>query len=325
MGQEFSGKLVYLAPKMRFPALTYLKHLLTNYNRRDFVDMGLGIEARFERCQRYWSEHLLRCRNFIENSLSIPGHFAILGSGRLLDLPTGFLNEPNNKIDLYDADPSARPNLSKFKAALCWHNCDLTETLDSWTNLLSVACKHSEQEALATLKGLNAPRISIGRGATGIISLNILSQVGLYWRDRAESLLKKHLDIETNTDGELPNPWETILKETVRALQLQHVEGLAELLNRSVNTQVVIIFDTAWHYYQLGESVPPPVDLDLSDDKIAKRAVAALEIDPLAELEAATAAKASQVEHWQWHIAPQYVEQKDFGVIHSVTAASYLK
>lgn len=134
-----------------------------------YLDMGYGIEARFLRCQSYWTPHLEYSRNFIQHSCENLGDkesIAVLGSGRTYDVDVENLASQFKKVHLYDADPRA-----------------VHFTKGRYNNLKNVSSFLAEVQ---TPHDMAQPFYSC------VLSLNMLSQIPLY---RAGEGQVKHLEL----------------------------------------------------------------------------------------------------------------------------------
>ena len=122
----------------------------------------------------------------------------MLGAGRLIDVNLEALRN-SKSISLFDADPSCvstwRRKLFGFKAKKEFLVEELTQTLDAWSkdleNLLS-SNNPQDLKLISFLNSLKAPDVDlIGSPYDCIISVNLLSQIIVYWRDLAGGLIEK--------------------------------------------------------------------------------------------------------------------------------------
>jgi len=287
---------------------------------KDFLDMGLGISARYARCESYWRRHLDNSKNFqlaaIERLCDTSdwgGRIAVLGSGRLFDVPLRELLPNSKSIALYDADPSAilsnRLSVFQGRSKLSFHCTELTGSLQSWSDRLaaflqaerSVRSIEKLVEFIKTLKVENPVTLS---GYDLVISLNLLSQIPLYWRDRVFSAIWKFWQLEIDEDSCDPDLMQA-LNGVMQLLQRDHLRLIAAAASR----KVVLITDSHFNYYQR--------------DKSAWLVHDALLVNPAEELQASFVPEHSKC--WLWHIAPQGIEQESYGVIHRVEATSFAR
>jgi len=274
---------------------------------RDFLDMGYGISARKKRCKAHWSKHLTFSKQFQADSLCEQNFgTAILGSGRLYDVSLRALFNRTDRISLYDADPSAilyaatvgLPWMLRRKLSL--HCAELTGSLAEWSHLLDKFLKnYSKEKGIKLLpqflSDLKPQQFSLSN-YDAVISLNLLSQIPLYWRDRVLERLKSQWDIEPDAQDEITRA----LNENMQSLQAAHLR----LVSTSAKKTAIILSDSHFYYYQ--------------KDKAPWLVEDALLIDPPKVMPNDFTLRST--ESWLWHIAPQDIEQNDYGVIHRVQA-----
>ncbi len=298
-----------------FSYLRYLALSLFYPARRDFLKAGLGIASRHKRCARYWKPHLELSKQFISSALqnARPATVVILGAGRLLDVPISDLSEKTKQVVLVDWDPgvtlaweNARRTLEARGVTVATQQSDVTGRLTQWTKALdSLPVTSSASDARELLVSLvELPALETfpeGIRADLLISLNLLSQLGLYWEDRVRSRLGTLMsDDGIFSDSSL----EKALQSTMRCLEEEHLS----LLSNSEAETIVLLSDEWFHYYRQQQSewrtdaalrtVFPPA---LANYSIIER------------------------DSWLWHLAPQWLEQLDYGEIHTVRALRYQK
>lgn len=275
----------------------------------DFLDMGFGIEARYQRCRKFWSHHLSNCIAFQKRHLADESRptLAILGAGRLYDVDLAALSRMYSAISLYDADPSCRAHwarCSSLSPSLSFNIVDLTGCLESWTSSFKQFLRSSSRinEAslssfLSALRPPDPPDLS----CSACLSLNLLSQIPIYWRDRTQRLLKQYWRYDTDEHGNYSRSVQQALESSMRALQEQHLK----LLSQTRAARIVMLFDSKFLYYRSNSSqwqserslfITPPI---LPGYEISESA------------------------SWLWDIAPQGVEQKEYGIAHEVQALSF--
>lgn len=275
--------------------------------------MGLGIEARYLRCKPYWKRHLLLSQEFQRQHLKdvpVGSSIAVLGAGRLLDVDLQSLARHFSEIRLYDADPTVAPVWKRAGAELENPSClvlvleDLTGSLTEWTGELRDFLKDGKPriEALAALlRSLRASPLELS-AVDAIVSLNLLSQISIYWRDRVSSMLDTYWKLQSNEHGEFEELVQQALQDSMRELEESHVRQLAE----SGAARVLLIYDDLFMYYLRDSS-----EWQCED---ALRVSANVALPGYVE---------SAVDSWFWHIAPQGVEQAEYGVIHRVQARAF--
>jgi hypothetical protein len=193
---------------------------------KDFLVMGLGIERRARAYHEFWSEHLRRSREFIAGALPESStDVSILGAGRLYDIEIASVAQRSRCIRLADLDRGCeatwrRAVQSHPEVNFVYHFLDLTGVLRRWTS--SIQRCNSRQALTDVLEQLSTealPDPPIPTAAV-VVSLNLLSQIPLYWRDRVEMFAA--------TRGWGSFEESAGLRSTMEALQMQHLEGLRQ-------------------------------------------------------------------------------------------------
>jgi hypothetical protein len=265
----------------------------------DFVRMGKGIETRHKRCADYWAPHISCTKNFITKHVTPGGKIAILGAGRLLDVDLSALIPLFQEIHLYDADPTAasawkRVSGSAYGRTVFGHIEDITNSLSEWTSGLSKATKKGGlADYLAHL--VVRPAEWESQGFDGVISLNIIGQLPLYWRDRVLEL-----------SDALSREEECALVDSMARLQTAHVKSL----QISPRSWAIAITDTEYYSYQVDYP-----EWEVTD------ALHGSTRDLLNRAEPATIV--IEQDTWLWHLAPQFVESDTEGAIHRVEARAW--
>ncbi len=264
----------------------------------DFEHMGVGIERRFARCASWWAPHLACTRDFVALHTQPASSVAVLGAGRLLDLDLRQLLSLCDTVHLFDADPGCVASWRKqagnlFGKRVISHVGDITASLDQWTRGLSKARRANDLTEY--LRSLAPAPASLPARYDGIISLNLLGQIPLYWRDRVRA---KAPEIDDAS-------WEALMG-SMGALQRAHLE----LVHQSACSWSIIISDTEYYFY----------DIDNAEWRVEPALFGEAERtwSPLHD-------RATQVADgsWLWHIAPQLIESDEEGEIHRVQARSY--
>lgn len=292
---------------MRLGRYIYYKKLFPEVS--DFLNMGLGIEARAKRLNRYWSKHLELTKKFQREHMGFQRRdhsVAVLGAGRLLDVDLEFLGQHCSNIDLYDADPSVLPFWKRLarkypKVAFGFYSIDLTGTLAEWTGALrgALATGVGAQRLLEMINGLRAhPNTALPAMYDYIVSTNILSQIPIYWFDRVAAIIRNSPLSDYEKDLSFKEELQEGLHNCAAELQQHHLA----LLAHSQAHQVVIISDVEFYYY-LAEKSEWQVENALYVSKLNLPGYTIL-----------------TMQSWLWHIAPQMVEQRSHGEIHKVVA-----
>jgi hypothetical protein len=222
----------------------------------------------------------------------------VLGAGRLLDLDLRELLTICDTVHLFDADPGSVATWRKqagtlFNKRVIPHVGDITQSLDEWTRGLSRVRR--AKDLTHYLHSLTAVSVGLPAKYDGIISLNLLGQIPLYWRDRVRAHAP---EIDHHS-------WEALVS-SMGALQQAHME----LVHQNTSSWSIIISDTEYYFYDI--------------DKVEWRVEPALfgeaerSWSPLPD-------RGTQVaeDSWLWHIAPQLIELDEEGEIHRVQACSY--
>lgn len=282
--------LRYLAAWIRYPQFA------------DFIDAGLGIEARARRLKDYWARHLELSKDFQRRVINRGKRVGILGAGRLFDVDLEFLSRNFETIILSDADPGA---LAYWHRAARWLRnkvdfqfqiVDLTGVLGDWTRRLQA------DPTIETLQTLACSHILLPK-AEVLVSLNLLSQISLYWRERALAVLRRRRNLIAGAEGELPAEWEAPLQSSMQLLEQHHLEALAQ----SGAGTVVLLSDRYWHFYERNRS-----------SWQTENALRVTKVD------LGQAYRLSDQDSWLWHLAPQGKEYRDYGVLHEVEARAFV-
>ncbi len=288
-------------------ALQYLYYSLRYPTRSDFVDMGIGIEARYERCYHEWQEHIQRTKSFIGSALTqLAPHskIAVLGAGRLYDVPDTLLSD-RFQVEFFDADPSARNFALRRYPDLKYRAVELSGVLDTWSSeLRKFLCrgKADYQRLAQFLTDLRAEKSVLSLNEFDCaVSLNLLSQIPIFWRDRVSSQLKKRWRLESDEQGRFPAALQSALETSMQLLQRQHLCALAQI------QKVLLIYDYKFCYR--AEDRQPL-------DEIAIFAEPAEILQKYRIVESGL---------WKWHIAPQHLEQAEFDQWHEVHAAYFCR
>jgi len=279
---------------------------------RDYVEMGLGIEARYERCQKFWLKHLELCKEFQGRGISGRSFksIAILGAGRLLDVNKLDIEESFARIALFDADPTCLPEWNEWGTDLAGSGItfsqelgDLTNSILEWSIRLKHLLKTSKRDLDILHKFLLALRTNTTQLQTQkfevILSLNLLSQIPLYWTDRVYSLVQRYWGEEGRSLISSDSGIQQALQRNTVSLQYQHLR----MLEQNEAKRVILFSDKYFYYYlnsssawQVESALAPGIDLKLDGYRITDQ------------------------NSWLWHIAPQGIEQESYGSIHEVHA-----
>ena len=276
--------------------LQFIQKLGISGRFRDFGIMGEAITSRHKRCRGRWTPHLACSKAFIQKHLSTASHdrVAVLGAGRLLDVDIESLLKSCGEVHLFDADPGCsriwKSHFSKqYGKTLIGHTTDLTQCLEAWSRAVRHA-RYSEDlcERLSALRA--EPPVWDAEAFDGCISLNILSQIPLYWRDIVLQMYPKWYDAV----------WGALTK-SMASLQTAHMQGLTH----NSTKWTALLTDTEYYFYHV--------------DSSSWRVESALFGD--AQELYNKHYKKPATESWWWHLAPQFIEDENEGEIHRVEAS----
>jgi hypothetical protein len=248
--------------------ILYIIFTLCYPKRKDFIRMGLGIKARYERNKTYWQQHGTLTKQYTQQHIPQTAQsFLVLGSGRLYDFPIEAMPADAN-VTLVDADPLALW-LAGWKLRI-WSmrhqkNLTLKIILQDVTGAIDYFAAHQE------LPPDPNPLADIARHDV-VISLNLLGQLPLYFFNRAE-LFQKAL-----TDNELLS--------LACSLQEQHIEQVIQRARQ----RAIFIYDREFYFYTS----------DISEWEVS-RATHEEIFDRYEEMRCSCAT-------WFWHISPEAVE-----------------
>jgi len=258
--------------------------------------MGRGIQARYARCKEWWDPHLDCTRDFISRNLRTSQKVLIVGAGRLLDLDLARVLEKSKEVHLYDADPACRAAWQQsaggaFGSKVKAHIGDCTDVFDTWSQGLQQAIRTPDLSSYLHSCQAPVPAWS-SAGFDGIISLNLLGQIPIYWRDRVLQV-KSRLNEEESA----------ALAASMGVLQVAHLQGVLA----GSQAWSIVVTDTEYYFYQS----------DSSHWRIEQALYGGSE-----ELLRGPYADGGRSESWFWHVSPQFVECDDEGEIHRVEAFS---
>ena len=262
--------------------------------------MGKGIEARYARCAPFWEPHLSCTRSFIDQHVQPGGRLAILGAGRLLDVDLKKLIPQFAEIHLFDADPTVVRTWRKvsgvaFRERVIPRVVDVTGSLSTWSSGLRSAVRHKN---LAGYLDMVQP----GHGTwederfDGVISLNLVGQIPIYWRDRVVAAARNLFSDE-----------ERALVGSMSRLQAAHVKAMRE----KPQGWSILITDTEYYTYHVDHA-----EWDVEP---------ALHGEAVSELSVNSSRMIKHGEDcWLWHLVPQFVESEQEGYIHRVEASAWV-
>ena len=261
--------------------------------------MGKGIEARYARCAPYWEPHLSCTRSFIDEHIQPGGRLAILGAGRLLDVDLKKLIPLFSEVHLFDADPTVvrtwrKTSGAAFRDRVIPRIIDVTGSLSTWSSGLRRSVRHNN---LAGYLDMLQPAHGVWENERfdGVISLNLVGQIPIYWRDRVMAAA-----------GRLAAEEEQALLGSMSRLQAAHVKAVRE----QPRAWSILITDTEYYTYHVDH-----VEWDVEP---------AIHGEALSELSINSSRMVKQGEScWLWHLVPQFIESEHEGHIHRVEASAW--
>lgn len=269
---------------------------LHRWRYRDFTKMGRGIEARYHRCGEWWEPHIRCTKEFIAAHIHPAQSVAVLGAGRLYDIDLAGLLESFDSVHLFDLDATCVAEWKRragrhFGSRVIPHVEDITGCIEKWP----AGLRGAQQAGILTeyLRELEAPEPGWLNGDFDtVISLNILGQIPLYWRDRVLPRV-----------GELTESERAALEHSMGVLQEAHLRALTATSTRNV----LLLTDTEYYFYTSSES-----------EWRVEQALWGGAREMYQQLLRDTTS--SDHETWMWHLVPYVVEAREEGEIHRVEA-----
>jgi hypothetical protein len=204
-----------------------------------------------------------------------------------------------SEIHLFDADRSVLRAWRKtsgiaFRETVIPRIVDVTGSLNAWSSGLAPAIRGRElKEYLTSL----VPHQGVWESERfdGGISLNLVGQIPLYWRDR---VLAAARDLSVDE--------ERALIDSMARLQSAHVQAL----RKQVRSWFILITDTEYYTYHVDTpewEVEPALHGNVRQELL----------EPCPRMQRHGSAC------WLWHLMPQFVESQSEGHIHRVEAAAW--
>lgn len=277
--------------------LSYCWHRLRSPRWLDFVDIGLGIEHRERRFRGEWAPHLARSRGFVQQALAEGGEeVVVLGAGRLFDVPIEWLVSRFSRVVLVDVDPRiVARSLSatrRFGTRVEVQQAEVTGVFSAWTQALESVGEGSDDEIVETLCSLKAPSPFWSSGS--VVSMNLLSQLGVMWRDRVQRIV--------GTGRMSLSPIAEATAHSIIRLEKGHASGLAAA------SQAVLLADRFF--------------ITASEGAVAWEVEDALYGEWPEQLPGREAWLCGS---WLWHLVPMSGEVRGEGSIHEVWARAFRK
>ncbi|NDC37343.1 MAG: hypothetical protein EBZ48_04750 [Proteobacteria bacterium] len=217
-------------------------------------------------------------------------------------------------IHLADADPAVSPYWRKFSRYAMQHGAqvhplhiEITGRLQRWEEAVHRALggkRHlTASDVAAVLDSLaNLPRAVCPLPLCEVaISLNLLSQIPIYWRERILRLIRRYAPDLVASDDRNPEQITASLDRLCQLLQTEHLRDLARLGTRLA----ILITDEEFYYYHW----------DRSNWQV-EQALYGVDLNSLP-------GHPLLLDSWLWHIAPQGVEEAEYGAMHKVKAVAF--
>lgn len=291
--------------------LSFLTDCYRYPTQRDYALMGMGIRARSRLPGDPWKHHLRLSSSFIRENAPSGGKIALLGAGRLLDVDTMWLANSFSDVCLLDYDPGCRRDwdrLARGRARFGYQIREVTGVMESWSEALRNSCNKKRpgisniREALEQVSALKNTGSTLPEGDT-VVSLNLLSQIPLYWRDRVIAMAAR---IKISED----RVWAELGPELQRTMDLlQHIH-LSQLFSGD-SDRILIVTDTEFYYYLPEES-----------EWQVESALSSQAADSLKDREGFLR---GAEDCWLWHLAPANSGGQEYGEIHRVEAVTFTR
>lgn len=285
----------------------YIYYRLRHPDFSDFIAHGMGLASREKQARADWANHLQRCLDAEAQALAaspdLKHSLAVLGAGRLFDFNAPAALAACKEIALYDADPGARSAWRQLQkqakrqdCAVTFHLGDLSGCVLRWSGGLDATLQRAATweavfEYLSAQRAGRPPRLA--GSPTTIFSLNILSQLPLFLRDRLLRSLHR-AGLLRSEDDDPPEQIRVELQRLYKELQEQHLS----LLNESGADTVLVLTDLTYCYY-------------LPEGQQREQALAMAE----PSLQYYTL---QWSDRWRWDIAPPGTDGMKFGTWHEV-------
>jgi hypothetical protein len=234
-----------------------------------FSTQGKNIKRNATFFPERWNRHLIRTKDIISDFLKARPNrsIGVLGAGSLLDIPEAFFQDYSCPIYLQDANPSCISDWEKAtknaKHPDRVHHCllDITGVLSEWSGiLLDAEAKKIDPflDALISIANSAAPDSSFIKNST-CISLNILSQLPVYWQDFIFTCIQKKFGAAAIVRYE-----KEILDAVYPSCRLLVKNHLRQLLPEKKNERTLLITDIRYLY--VPKNVSPEISRTPEDE-----------------------------------------------------------
>lgn len=253
-----------------------------------FTSQTQGIKHRSKIFKNAWKSHLENSKQAIRDTfledLKKGKTLSVLGCGELLDFPSDIFSEYKNQIYLIDKSKEA---LSKFTKNTILY--DLTGNLDSWSSYLHDLKINDITSFLNELKNLPQKRPLLKDPSFKdelVLSLNLLSQLPVYWQDSVFSIVDQKFSKQISIDNE--NEILKALLPSSQELIKSHVHSCSP---SGKHKKSLIISDTYYLHYSTKSG-------ELHEVMDALHGISI-------EMELQNKCNHMLLSKWQWDIVPQ--------------------
>ncbi len=292
-----------------------------------------GISQRQRKYRNSWESHLSKTADLsskiLTPCLAKDKSLTILGSGKLLDFPIDLYHEYKDQITLVDRSQHALKAFNKNTVVY-----DITGQLDSWCHYLDSIETKNFEELLRYLKNITETLPIISSPCFRdevLLSLNILSQLSVYWQDSVLDIFKKKFSNQMLLDKELE-----IINALIPSSQHLARTHINSLVPKGRHKTSLLFTDTHYIEYLVNSSMIvnddlfflknercPTQDLNLNFHKPQHKphmevmnALHGISIED----EIGSRCKIELLDQWLWDIVPIHSEKKNAGTKHRVIA-----
>ncbi len=258
-----------------------------------FTAQTQGIKHRSKIYRDAWKSHLENSKQAIRETfledLKKGKTLSVLGCGELLDFPSDIFSEFKDQIYLIDKSKEA---LSKFyKNTIIY---DLTGSLDSWSSYLQDLKTKDITSFLNELKNL-PQKLPLLKDPSFkdelVLSLNLLSQLPVYWQDSVFSIVDQKFSKQLAIDNETE-----ILKALLPSSQELIKSHIHSCCASGRHKKSLIITDTHYLHYSIKSG-------ELNEVMDALHGISI-------EQEIESSSTYTLINKWQWEIVPSKINHK---------------
>ncbi len=280
-----------------------------------YVSGGMGIVERYKSNKTFWDKHFELSRSFQRNNIleaSTNGRIIVYGAGRLFDLAQDVVIDNFSEVVLVDADPVAKIAWRKFiktnrdkKTQIQGEIVEITGAIKNWSRHLAEQFRSRKTLSEEALAECIASVLAVPTEpwspplADCAISLNLMGQIPLVWRDAVLDLVEQCFPNLLDQYGMVTGRAKEALVRTMRELQIVHLEQLKAAQPK----RIIIISDDEFYFYTE----------KCAEWEVEKALFISDMIPP-------SGYKVSASNSWLWHIAREGIEEDEFGSIHRIIA-----